>query len=263
MNEKKKIQEPVAETVPESVKSVWDRPVKVAIACPWWGRWEITQKHAKSIVRFIKESPSWVEISYHCVVSPEDKDHKELLDIAFNSGFQVSEYRNSPVSTKLNALINLVLDISKPDYIMNMGSDDLVSADIWPLYKPFIDRGANFFGIDSCHIIDFYQRKAMFMAIYNDRYPVGVLRMVRAEIIRNIWKYYQFNMYPSKIDRGMDAASMDRMNKVGIIAEVVHVEDQVLTAGLKCNTTINHWLHLSALPCAKEVPFDVVKKLLP
>jgi hypothetical protein len=234
------------------------KKVKIKIVCPWWGRVEVVVLHCRSIKKFINESP--YSVSYLAIVSPEDADFKELRDMAFGFDFDVCAYKNTPVSEKLNAGISLAME-ENPDYIMNMGSDDLVDGSIWKVYNPFIKKKNPFFGIDSCHIVDHYSKKAYYLDLYNDTYPVGVLRMIHRDAINQLWDNWNLKVYPADIDRGMDTASMKRLKRYGVKASVIHSNGRVFTVGVKCNTSINHFLHLEISDKAKPVEYDSLKHL--
>ena len=242
------------------------KKTKILIVCPWWGRWEVTNIHSRSMIKFMEGCP--YEIKYLVIISPDDPDYNENLEIAFNSGFEVCEFRNLPVSQKLNAGINYGLENFEPEYIMNMGSDDLCDSSIWDIYKPLIEKKEPFFGVDSCHIINFYTQEAMYLDLYNDMYPVGVLRMIRVECIDKLKKEYGFNLYPFNMNSGLDTASMERLRKIGIDPVVIHTDGRAFTSGLKCNTTINHWIHLSQLNNAEHhkkailIEFETIKHLI-
>lgn len=232
------------------------KKTKIVILCPWWGRWEVTRIHCKNMVQFMKSCPYPIE--YLAIISPGDPDYNENLEQAWSFGFTVCEFRNIPVSMKQNAGIDFAIEKFNPDYMMNMGSDDLCDGSIWPVYKPLIDNNERFFGIDSAHAINYYTKEAIYLDLYNDMHPVGGLRMIRMDCIERLKTEYGFNLYPYNINSGMDTASMERLKKIGITPKVIHVEGRVFIAGLKCNTSINHWNHLSI---AKKYDREVVKKV--
>jgi hypothetical protein len=235
-----------------------NRKIKVTIVCPWWRRVCVVSVHAASIDKFIKNSPSYLEINYVAIVSTGDPDWKELVEVGHAHGFTVVSHPNLPVSNKLNAGIRYALEKFKPDYIMNMGSDDLVSHKIWDEYGKFIEEGVKMFGIDSCHIIERETRQAYYLDLYNDKFPVGVLRMVSSEVIRFLKQRHMLDLYPKNINHGMDTASLMRLQKFGIRTEVIHTDWRVFTTGVKCNVSINHFIHLSSLEKAKPVNYEDV-----
>jgi len=236
--------------------------VKVTIVCPWWRRWEVTLRHCKSMECFIKESPRWVEVNYLCIISQEDPDYKELVDIAHSFGFTATKYRNEPLGEKLNAGINTAINLFQPDYIMNMGSDDLCDASIWKEYRPFIDNRDKLIGIDSCHIVDSETNEAYYLDLYNHKYPVGVLRMVLVDTIKLLHEKYRLPLYHSDINRGMDTASMNRLMKIGVRPTIIHTDWRPFSTGLKCNVSINHFQFLSSIERAKSIDVKILEKLL-
>jgi len=236
--------------------------MKVTIVCPWWRRWEVTLIHCQSMKRFIKESPGWVEVNYVAIVSKEDSDYTELVDIAHSFRFTVCQFSNKLLGQKLNAGINTALSLFKPDYIMNMGSDDLCDAMIWDEYRSYLDEGVQMIGIDSCHIVDQETQKAYYLDVYNNKYPVGVLRMIKATTIERLRKKYKLSLYHHNLVRGMDTASMNRLRKIGVEPVIIRTGGRPFTAGFKCNVAINHFQFLSSIPQANLVDINILKNLL-
>ncbi len=236
--------------------------IKVTIVCPWWRRWEVTLRHSKSMVRFMREAPPWVDINYLCIISPEDKDYTELLDIGHEFNFTVTQYKNLPIGAKLNAGIQTAIALFKPDYIMNMGSDDLCDASVWKEYKPHVEAGNELIGIDSCHIVDPETNQAYYLDLYNHKYPVGVMRLIKVEAITRLQKKYKLPLYHYNLDRGMDTASMNRLMKIGVRPTMIHTDWRPFTTGFKSNISINHFQFLSSIEKAKPVDIDVLKNLL-
>ena len=93
-----------------------------------------------------------------CIVSPEDQDYDQLLTICKQSGFGVCEYSNKRLGEKINAGISVCKDY---DYLMNWGSDNLMDADLFKLYKPYIDKGVKLFGIGDCTIYNALTKEAV------------------------------------------------------------------------------------------------------
>ena len=239
-----------------------NKTFQVDIICPWWKRPDIVLVHCRSMERFIKDSPKWVKLRYTCIISPEDPCRRELEEIAFSFGFTVLSYKNIPVSCKLNAGINWILQNRRPDYLMNMGSDDCNSAEIWDIYRPYMEKKRAIFGIDSCFICDVATKESYYLDHYNDKFPVGVLRMIRSDMIRELHIYNHLDLYPYGVDRGLDTASLQRLMKFGITPDVIHLDWRPLTVGIKCDTTINHFMHLSVLEKAKRIEFETIKHLI-
>jgi glycosyltransferase involved in cell wall biosynthesis len=197
-------------------------------------------------------------INYVAIVSPGDPDYKELVEVAHANGFTVVSHPNLPVSNKLNAGIRYALKKFNPDYIMNMGSDDLVSTKIWDEYRPHLVARTMMWGIDSCYIIQRETAEAYYLDLYNDKFPVGVLRMIRSDVIKRLKEKHMIDLYPKNINHGMDTASLMRLQKFGIKTEVIHTDWKVYTTGVKCNVSINHFIHLSTLEKAKPVKYEDV-----
>jgi len=213
--------------------------------------------------KFLRQAPRWIRLRYICIVSREDPDFQELVDMAHGFGFDVYQYRNLPLGQKMNAGIYTAINHYHPDYVMNMGSDDLCDVSIWKVYKEYIEAGKELIGIDSCFIIEHKTHQAFYLDLYNEQWPVGVLRLIKVSTIERLKTAYKLNLYYAEINQGMDTASMMRLMKIGVTPTVIHTDWRPFTAGIKGNVTINHWMHLSTLDRAKEVDFETIKHLMP
>lgn len=235
---------------------------KITIVCPWWRRLQVTALHCRSIKNFINRAPRWAKIQYLCIVSPDDPDRAELIKMAHEFGFIVTSYKNLPIGAKLNAGINTAVRHTAPDYIMNMGSDDLCNVSIFEEYENLIRSGVLFFGIDSVYIYNPETKETYYLNLYTDVYPVGVLRMVHVSLIQKLKAGYGLSLYPASVCCGMDTASFARLSKIGYPAKVIYVNRRPFTVGIKCNVSINHWMHLSTIDRAERCERKEIKNLL-
>jgi len=166
----------------------------ILILTPFWRRPDITRIWAE----WIKLTTGY-NIRVLAVLSPEDEFFEE--NRAILSDFDRVLYKNKPLSEKLNAGINYALTL-KWDYLMNLGSDDLLHPLIWNLYEPYIKSEEPFFGLKRVYFFDM-EKKRLGQA---KEYFWGAGRMIHRSVIEKIGCLYT----PGR-ERGLDCDSKDRI----------------------------------------------------
>lgn len=178
--------------------------MKTLILVPIWRRPEITNIFAINLAVSI---PSTCEVL--CILSKEDEYYKENLKILEPFGFSIGHHKNTPVGSKLNAGIETALENFDFDYLMNLGSDDLIHPGIWMLYNEFLKFNLPFFGLEKVY---FYEVKTGKLA-RSLPYYWGAGRMISRKIIEKMREKREY-LYKNEFSRGLDCNSMDNIKKV-------------------------------------------------
>lgn len=115
-----------------------------------------------------------------CIYS--DIDNKVLVE---QYGFEGYFYQNKPISNKLNFGIERALE-SEWDYLMQIGSDDLLHDDLFDVYAPYIECGSLAFGLTTMYYYDLATGKC---AMGKSSYPFGCARMIHRSVFDRQFKY--------------------------------------------------------------------------
>lgn len=174
--------------------------MKILILVPVWGRPEITKIWSEA-VNWFKTG----EIEVLTILSNEDEYFTQNLAIILDSGYQYCYYKNDPLGQKLNAGVEFALDFNF-DYLMNLGSDDLIHPAILALYKPYMEAKEPFFGLNKVYFYDILKKRLAITVPY----VFGAGRMIHRSVLEKI-RYKGEFLYSNELRRGLDCNSVEKV----------------------------------------------------
>lgn len=142
--------------------------MKILLLIAVWQRLDITElvyKHLKKVL------PDNVDV----LIVGSEPDHKKL---ATKYKFQYCEYENK-LGAKLNYALSVALK-SEWDYLMQIGSDDIIHPDLFQEYKKYY--GLPVFGIDKCYMHEHATGETKLFS-YNREAILGAGRMISRHAI--------------------------------------------------------------------------------
>lgn len=175
--------------------------MKVLILVPIWRRPAITKIWAEAMSYYLTDN-----VTVLTIISYDDPDYAANLLIIAKNKFERCFYKNEPLGEKLNAGIEYALQNYEFDYLMNLGSDDILHPAIWGLYKNFMDDRIPFFGLDKVYFYDTLQNK---LALSKPNIW-GAGRMILREILNKIKKKGEF-LYKNDFNSGLDTNSLENI----------------------------------------------------
>jgi hypothetical protein len=172
------------------------------------------------------------------IVSPEDPDIARIEHLLRNEVKYY--YYNDNLGEKMNFGIQMILQNFQFGYLMNFGSDDIMSIDIWNHYRPFIGN-VDIFGIDSVKVIDYYTDDEYILANSNTTKAIGAGRMIRREVLSSMIKKGH-RIYTPSLNAGLDTDSSNNIKKHLGVEELIIKQPQGVyyITDIKSNTNINH-----------------------
>lgn len=180
----------------------------------------------------IEQLPLWVSPVY--ILSPEDKDLRENIEIIEDAGHAWFEADNDPVNMKLNEGVSKVLSIFKFDYLMSLNSDSLINPD-YLTYLHIALNGNDFdcVGANDLFYVDFHNRDKCGHYKYPIQYPMGSGRIIRREVLENI-----FPPYPGNQNSGLDGVFASNFWDKGYEFTMVETAGIPMVCDLKSATNI-------------------------
>lgn len=169
------------------------------VLIPIWGRMKITELCLKNWVE-LKKTES---IDVICIVSEQ---WAKLL--CFKLGLKYIEASNDDLGEKMNIGVKNASKF-KFKYLMNMGSDDIVSSDLFRLYEDYQDRAI--FGLTKITFFDSVDKKAVSVDYKN---MVGAGRCIRKDFLTRALE--KGNLYDSGLKRGLDNNSRAKFYDVSM-----------------------------------------------
>lgn len=204
--------------------------MNILILVPIWGRPKITKIWIEGLKWFLTPN-----ITVLCVLSPEDQFLVENEGLIIKNGFERCYFKNKPLGLKLNAGVQYALDNYKFDYLMNLGSDDLIHPAIFSLYDSYIKEGYKFFGLDKVYFFNILTKELGL----TKPYLWGAGRMISREILERIEFKGSF-LYKSDFGRGLDCNSIENIKfLLGIDYKQVETNDFPYLVDIKSENGIN------------------------
>lgn len=166
---------------------------RILILLPIWGREKIT----KICFDNLKELQKTFNIEVLCVVSEQWAKIE-----AFKYGFKWVEAPNECLGTKMNIGVERAKEFNF-DYLMNLGSDDIITKDLFKSYEDLLNREVPMFGPTKLTFVDSIEKEC---ATFDYGIMIGAGRCIRKDVLI---RYTKNGMY-DKIQAGLDMNSMSK-----------------------------------------------------
>jgi len=212
---------------------------KIVVMIPCWKRAGVLKIVSEQLEVFVRENSSKFLITVLFVFSQEDPELDAMVEIYNNATYRRDNvfFGNCKLGRKHNAGIRKANEIGY-DYIMNMGSDDLIHPDIMKLYAPLIADKVPVFGITKLYFYDILEDKTVHFSYYNNPNVVGAGRMISREAIQEV-KYRFGALYDLVIIRRLDGQSARRLLQCGFKQIGVDPGDFPYIVDIKSGENIN------------------------
>lgn len=173
---------------------------KILIYLAVWKRPKITELCFRGIDR-LKSHPDF-DISALAVISEES-----MIPLCDQYGVKWVMYKNEPLGEKKNFGLKAAQKMDF-DYLMEIGSDDLVLNELLDDYKRVIGK-SQFFGISDAAYINSETGECRRLI---SRSTYGAGRMISRDALEKVG----FNLWYDHLNRGMDNNSVSALNRKGV-----------------------------------------------
>lgn len=197
---------------------------RVRIVTALWGRHGI----ARACIGHWREWAKRVgwDVQVFAAVS-EDAAERICADM----GVAFVRVPNQPLGSKWNEAVRLAMHAPGDyDYLMAMGSDDVLAAGLAEAYKPYIRAGTLLFGVPDMYAWDIRSGRGLYFAGYADPFPriaIGAGRMLHRRAAEHVMGRVGW-LYQADITRGLDTQSRNLCAHVGIAETILPPQRSVL-----------------------------------
>lgn len=136
--------------------------MKIAIVTGVWQRPEIFELWATGIKHLVNNSK---HNDYVIIVAGSEGRKSKMMVEAH--GFIYIEYENQPLARKMNATLQAAKR-HRPDYVLCIGSDDIITPELMLVYGHHMNRGIDYIGILDWYFLDFKTGRASYWGGYID-----------------------------------------------------------------------------------------------
>lgn len=199
--------------------------MRILIFLAVWKRPEITEICFMGIDRLRKSGLFHIEA---LAVISEDS----MIELCNRYGIKWVFYKNEPLGEKKNFGLSEALKLEW-DYLLEIGSDDLLKTEILEVYKKPIEDGMEFFGIKDVCYINSEDGNCRRYYRPQDTTAWGAGRMFK----RSVFDKTGSKIWPDEINRSMDNSSTKFMFTKGVFHKNIPVE-RPLVVDVKSDTNI-------------------------
>lgn len=204
------------------------KPIKIIAFIPVWQRYKLFEIFLQGINRLIKYSPNRFEIVPFFMIS--ERYYAARLN---EPGFDFIMINNNPLGTKKNEGLTYILNNYQFDYLLEIGSDDIIANMYLDIAEPYLKSGIPQICPSRVYFLDINSGK---IASHKTDRIVGLGRFISYEALRMVTHMEPF--WAPFGDRGMDTYSWRVLAKWGIDNKVIKA-DQPILIDIKSEINLN------------------------
>jgi len=217
---------------------------KLLIFLAVWKRPYITEICFNGIKR-LKEHPDY-DVQALAVISEE-----EMIPLCEQYGINWVMYKNEPLGEKKNYGLQKAKEFDF-DYLLEIGSDDLITNELLTYYKGFLDYG--FFGVKDVAYIDSADGSCRRL---QSKSTYGAGRMISRQNLEKL----NFKSWKDQINKGMDNNSVFAFMRNGIDYKQVPSMEVPGVIDIKSEVNIWPFNHLTGIEYDKEKIFEKLSEV--
>lgn len=187
-------------------------PVNITIMSCIYGRPRVTKTFIDGLIRLKRDAPDWVHLKFLLVYS----NIEDLLNVNhsihdFDSYFNLVYAPNRPLGRKHNFGLSYAVNCGSFDYILQLGSDDVLSNEIWGTYRPYFRNERKFFGLNSVYL---YDSNSDLVKCCESSQVFGAGRCIHSSIVRQFVRTTGYvQLWDDNASSGLDINSEINVSK--------------------------------------------------
>jgi hypothetical protein len=173
----------------------------IAIVTGVWKRPEVFEMFARGVDHLIKNS----DFDYHVIVAGSEGERSRKM--VESKGYIYLEVPNTPLAAKMNAT-TLKAGQMGCDYILCVGSDDVIHPTLMSQYAKRIDAEIDFIGVTDFYFYDIESKRSLYWGGYREKYRKGATagagRLISARLMAK-WNWQPWeNKHSHILDNSME-----------------------------------------------------------
>jgi hypothetical protein len=216
--------------------------IKIITFTPVWRRPEVFEICLQGLQRLQNYNPERFCITPFFIVS-EPEAAAQIDRYGFHSIF----FENRPLGAKKNAGLRYIMQQFDFDYILEVGSDDLLSNAYLDLVEPWMEKKTMQITPESVWFVDVNTGAT---ATWKTDKVLGLGRLIHRQAIEQ-FRNVGFRLWTPELNRGMDTCSWKNLQARGIGNTLIEVPE-VLTLDMKSDVNINSIVPFTASDLTAE-----------
>lgn len=178
--------------------------MKIAIVTGIWKRHDIFEMCAKGIHLLQKQNNCELSV---IVAGSEGEQSKQLVE---KYGFEYIEIPNEPLAEKMNAPVMMAKELNC-DYVFCIGSDDIISPELFSIYVEQAKRGIDFVGVTDFYFYDTISKRVIYWGGYREDWRKGHTCGAGRLISKRLLDLWQWKLWEVKHNLILDNSIQDKL----------------------------------------------------
>lgn len=174
--------------------------MKIGIVTTMWQRPEIFRIFGQHY-KLLKQKFPNIEL----IVTGSESHRSKELALAY--GFHYVEHANKPLGKKQNKSVLKAKQLGV-DYVICIGSDDLITEKLLEYYIKHFEKGIDFIAPLDCYFYDTISKQSLYWGGYRGAFKgmtCGAGRALSANLLNKLgWQPWYDELYSDVLDTGMD-----------------------------------------------------------
>jgi hypothetical protein len=205
---------------------------RIVIGTMIWKRPEVFRFWAACVDNLREHFPELEIIA--CAVGSDGEESRELAE---SCGVHYREFPNQPLREKADARLRFCKTF-KPDWILFLGSDDVICPDLLREYVRLMEDGADIIEVSDLYYFDTATGQTAYSSGYTHRRhgePLAVARCINAAVAEEL----DWSLWRSQGRSSLDGAIHRRLSQSDFRRDRVTVKDSYLVLDIKTEVNIS------------------------
>jgi hypothetical protein len=206
----------------------------VVLTCAWL-RYDITKIFLEQIKVLQEYKPDEFEIEL-VVVGSKGKCEEQVKPYTKH----YIHHTNLPLGKKWNAGLKYCQQLQF-DFILILGSDDILSTSGLDVYKRYIDAGYNYIGLKDFYVLNTINKKMNYWSGYEGKRAgetVGAGRLIARHLLEQV----DFKLWKDEKNRNLDGSLTKHISKSDLKPAVINSKNnQVMLIDLKSKVNLGRF----------------------
>ena len=206
----------------------------IVLSCVW-GRVNITRMFIDGLLKTQEK----LKDVYNFINIVVDSDYSNFELFNNNPNFKYFNHQNLPVSNKWNYGLSQCKNFDF-DYVLMMGSDDVISDDVLLKYNDFFESGYNYIGLTDLFVYNTIDGKFYYWEGYSKNSgrfgeSLGLGRCLHKEII----EHFNHQLWDYGLNRGLDGSMEKRLKTLASVKKInFNSKDYGVSCDIKSDVNI-------------------------
>jgi len=183
--------------------------LRITFITGMWKRPEVFEMFAKGIEKIQSQ---WSNMDIQCVVAGSEGVHSRSLCEKYN--FYYIETPNQPLARKMNTTVTKAKDLES-DYVICLGSDDIIHPDLFAKYLELINDGYDYIGVTDWYFYDTNTKKSLYWGGYKEKWRKGHTCGAGRVLSKWLLDKWDWKIWEDQQSHILDNSMQDKLNNTG------------------------------------------------